>query len=85
MKYALELALDALEEIYDWTEYKETPWAKRARKAIVTAQLALKERPVAYLHEFKPHAAWVGSGLFWKDSSPHGDDVEITPLYKGRK
>lgn len=37
--------------------------------------------PVAYIHKWKPHAAIIGKSLHFTDTSPHGDDVEIIPLY----
>lgn len=40
-----------------------------------------KQEPVAWLHRWKPSSPTIGSVLLWQAHSPHGDDVEVTPLY----
>lgn len=39
------------------------------------------QEPMAYIHTWKSHAGVIGKTLHWQATSPHGDDVAITPLF----
>ena len=55
--------------------------AKSGMSELYTSPLkAGQGEPVAYLHKWKPHANTIGQSLHFVGVSPHGDDVEITPL-----
>lgn len=41
-----------------------------------------ESKPVAYVHEWKSHANVIGRTLQWHATSPHGNDVKVTPLYQ---
>ncbi len=71
----------------DWKRFVGMLPPLYAPTLTIPAERALKEatknqgEPVAYIHKWKPHAAIIGKSLHFTDTSPHGDDVEIIPLY----
>lgn len=80
---AMQAALEALEaELHPgWQCNSYHPLLIKATKALRAALAEPQPEPVAWLHKWKPHAAVIGKSLHWNAISPHGDDMEITPLY----
>jgi hypothetical protein len=82
LRTVAQQALEALDESLQMLLPKaQSDKCRRASFALRAALAEPVQEPVAWLHEWKPNAPVIGKSLHWLGSSPHGDDVKVTPLY----
>jgi hypothetical protein len=54
-------------------------WQEQERRHIQTS--IKSSQPVAWVHEWAPHASVIGKSLHWTQNTPHKGQMIVTPLY----